>query len=228
MAMWKFAKIKNDSMNRFFKILPWLVIIIAVGAAYSFHSANKAKEVELTTLRSQAAEISELQKENVELRKLPSHSDEIVQLKKENADLLKLRNETRKSREEKKQLSSRVQSVVAKAKQADAAIQAHVVRATQQQAQLQVGGQNLLGSGQPQDSRVTQMNACINNLRQIDGAKQQWALENKKSAQALPAPDDIGPYIKNGVPKCPANGVYAINAVDADPTCSIPGHQLPQ
>jgi prepilin-type N-terminal cleavage/methylation domain-containing protein len=30
--------------------------------------------------------------------------------------------------------------------------------------------------------QTAQRNACISNLRQIDGAKEQWALENKKSA----------------------------------------------
>jgi len=29
---------------------------------------------------------------------------------------------------------------------------------------------------------TAQMNACINNLRMIDGAKQQWALTNAKAA----------------------------------------------
>jgi len=29
-----------------------------------------------------------------------------------------------------------------------------------------------------------QKNACINNLRQIDGSVQQWALENKQAASA--------------------------------------------
>ena len=28
---------------------------------------------------------------------------------------------------------------------------------------------------------TAQQNACINNLRQLDGGKQQWALENKQS-----------------------------------------------
>jgi prepilin-type N-terminal cleavage/methylation domain-containing protein len=38
---------------------------------------------------------------------------------------------------------------------------------------------------------TSQKNACINNLRQIDGSIQQWALENKKSATATVAFTDI-------------------------------------
>jgi len=40
-------------------------------------------------------------------------------------------------------------------------------------------------------------NACIENLRWIDSAKQQWALEDKKKDSAMPTPDDIRVYMKN-------------------------------
>ena len=38
---------------------------------------------------------------------------------------------------------------------------------------------------------TSQKNACINNLRQVDGAIQQWALENKKDAAATVKFTDI-------------------------------------
>jgi hypothetical protein len=70
-------------------------------------------------------------------------------------------------------------------------------------------------------------NRCIANLRQIDGAKQQWALENKRLSADIPAISDIKPFLKNNVlPTCPANGNYILHAVSADPTCSVPGHTL--
>src|SRR5262249_33342679 len=43
-------------------------------------------------------------------------------------------------------------------------------------------------------------NAIINNLRQIDGAKQQWALENHKSANDEPTMKDLVPYLRGGLP----------------------------
>src|ERR1700712_4952175 len=56
---------------------------------------------------------------------------------------------------------------------------------------------------------TSQQNACINNLRQIDGAKQQWALENKAAATASPVDTDIQPYLGRGgagtVPTCPSD-----------------------
>ena len=48
----------------------------------------------------------------------------------------------------------------------------------------------------------------------IDGAKQQWALENKKPASALPTAADIAPYMRsNTLPVCPAGGVYTLNPI---------------
>lgn len=76
---------------------------------------------------------------------------------------------------------------------------------------------------------TSQTNWCINNLRQIDTAKQQWALEDGKKPGDVPAAQDLKPYFKNGIfPTCPAGGTYTIGAVSNAPTCSIPGHKLPQ
>jgi competence protein ComGC len=76
---------------------------------------------------------------------------------------------------------------------------------------------------------TSQMNACINNLRMIEGAKNEWALENNKKPADTPTQADLAHYLKNGqFPKCPANGTYTIGPVDEPPTCSIPKHQLPK
>ena len=76
---------------------------------------------------------------------------------------------------------------------------------------------------------TAQMNACISNLRQIDGAKQQWALDNKKQTTDTPTAQDLDSYLHKSFTtlKCPAGGVYTINAVGQQPTCSISGHELP-
>ena len=75
-------------------------------------------------------------------------------------------------------------------------------------------------------------NACINNLRQMDGAKQQWALENKISiTNETPVTwKDIEPYIKIGASGrlwCPYGGRYTIGKISDPPTCSIKTHNLP-
>jgi prepilin-type N-terminal cleavage/methylation domain-containing protein len=79
----------------------------------------------------------------------------------------------------------------------------------------------------------SQKNACINNLRQVDGAVQQWALETKAAPNASVAFTDISAYLKNQV-VCPAGGStfsdsYTINGVTNKPTCQkdSTNHKLP-
>jgi hypothetical protein len=78
---------------------------------------------------------------------------------------------------------------------------------------------------------MSQINGCINNLRLIDSAKQQWALEHGKRATDVPAESDLAVFLRSTggqvLPKCPAGGDYKINAIGVKPTCSIPKHQLP-
>ena len=75
---------------------------------------------------------------------------------------------------------------------------------------------------------TSQKNACINNLRQIDGAKEQWALENKKSSGSTTDNTAVNTYIKGGAPACPGGGTYTYNVVDTNPACSLSasGHSL--
>ncbi len=74
---------------------------------------------------------------------------------------------------------------------------------------------------------TAQINHCINNLRQIDSAKQQWALEHQKKETDMPTQSDITSYLKNNQwPVCLAGGSYSINALREAPACSITGHQL--
>jgi len=70
-------------------------------------------------------------------------------------------------------------------------------------------------------------NVCINNLRQMDGAKEQWALQNNKPAYTLVSVQDITPYLhSNNLPACPLGGAYTLNAVGVAPSCTVPGHAL--
>jgi hypothetical protein len=77
---------------------------------------------------------------------------------------------------------------------------------------------------------TAQKNACINNLRLIDGAKQQWALENNQNEDAIPHPEDLNKFLPRSFDevKCPAGGTYSINRVADKPVCSIPEHHLPE
>lgn len=69
-------------------------------------------------------------------------------------------------------------------------------------------------------------NACINNLRQIDAAKEQWALSTGATTGAVDIAG-VAAYIRgNAIPQCPKGGMYKINILGKDPECSIPGHDL--
>jgi prepilin-type N-terminal cleavage/methylation domain-containing protein len=79
---------------------------------------------------------------------------------------------------------------------------------------------------------TSQKNACINNLRQIDGAMQQWALENNASASATVGSTEVTPYLGRGggqFPTCPSGGAYTVTDVATPPTCDAAGgeHVLP-
>jgi hypothetical protein len=68
-------------------------------------------------------------------------------------------------------------------------------------------------------------NACINNMRQIEAAKNEWALENGISNDVTVTENDITPYIQlnsnSSIPPCPSGGTYTIGKVRDLPTCSL-------
>lgn len=73
-----------------------------------------------------------------------------------------------------------------------------------------------------------QTQLCIENLSQIEAAKQQWGLETKKNTGDEPAVSDlVGPdkWIKS-YPECPSGGSYTYQPIGTDATCTISGHSL--
>jgi general secretion pathway protein G len=87
---------------------------------------------------------------------------------------------------------------------------------------------------------TSQTNACINNLRQIDAAIQQYAMENDLGSGASVSLTELSPYLGHwsggGVINgggavdsinCPAGGTYSVTTDSAKPTCNIAGHVLP-
>lgn len=78
--------------------------------------------------------------------------------------------------------------------------------------------------------KTSQTNACINNLRQIDGAKQQWALEAGKQSSDTPTTAELQPYLGRGdagtvagiyCPLVTAGDLagYTVDTVGAAPSC---------
>ena len=211
--------------------LPWLFVLLLLGGVVFLFSANRKQALEVAGLHAESTQAEALRAELEQLKTngSPAQAEQIAQLQKDKQELLKLRNEVRQLRDDKKQISQQAQTAQAQAQAAQSQI---LTLSTNLQAAQAASAQQALAAryGLPQGTVEQQsLNACINQLRQLDGAKQQWALENKKTANDTPNERDIAVYLKGGAfPKCPAGGVYAINTVALVPTCSIRGHALPQ
>ena len=79
---------------------------------------------------------------------------------------------------------------------------------------------------------TSQINSCISNLRQIDAAIQQWALDNNRGTGAAVTSVDITPYLGRGTGSllgviCPTDTSkrfdtsYSISTTDAKPLCQL-------
>jgi len=70
---------------------------------------------------------------------------------------------------------------------------------------------------------TSQLNAIINNLRLIESAKEQWALDTRQGSGAVPADSDVGPFLKLNVMPTPIVGeTYNINPVGELATATTP------
>ena len=204
-------------------ILPWILAVLALGGAYYYYQAHQSQSAELTKLQGELAEAGNLRAELAAAKKEQVSADEVAQLRKDRDDLLRLRNEVRQLRDDKQQLTRQAQTAQVAVQRAQAESQR-----VQEQAQAQTQQQAAL-LARAQDQGQGLINACINNLRQLDAAKQQWALEYNKREQDVPTGQDIAAYLRNAhSPPCPAGDQYTLHAVGASPTCSIAGHALPK
>ena len=77
---------------------------------------------------------------------------------------------------------------------------------------------------------TSQRNACINNLRQIDSAVQQWALESGAKDGDAVTEGNCAPYLGRGSSAtdfatakvlCPSKGTYSVSTVSVAPACSL-------
>ena len=65
--------------------------------------------------------------------------------------------------------------------------------------------------------------ACVANLKQIESAKEQWAMDNKAATNATPGATDLygtSAYLRT-TPSCPSGGTYTIGDMSTRPVCDI-------
>ena len=65
--------------------------------------------------------------------------------------------------------------------------------------------------------------ACQSNLKQIESAKEQWAMDTRAATTATPVTADLagpGKYMKSAA-NCPSSGTYTNGDMATNPSCSI-------
>ena len=190
-----------------------LCLIVLLAGEFFLFLANRQKEAALEQAR---AAKQDAQQARADLEQLQiADATEFSRLKAENQDLPRLRSQVAQLQATNKELSRQLDITLTAAQQQEGQLQ-----------QLQAENQQVFAAAASEAE--SERNACINNLRQIYIAKQQWALENNKTDAAIPTAQDLLPYFKDGIfPVCPSGGTYTIGAVGNAPTCSISGHVLP-
>lgn len=171
------------------------------------HDADKAREgleqIQASAAAMQGAEGDRLRRENQNLTQT----------------ITQLRNETNRLQKANQQLTRQLTTLGTAAQQQQERLQQWEAAGRQATAIVQ----------QSQSQAETDRLACIANLKRIEAAKLQWAIEYNKTELDIPTMQDLQPYFKDGlVPVCPSGGAYTLNSVGQLPTCSIPGHALPQ
>lgn len=73
--------------------------------------------------------------------------------------------------------------------------------------------------------------ACVNNLRLIDHAKQQYATADSTVTEStdcdtVPHKAAVESYLKGVPPTCPSGGTYTYGLVSTNPICSTGGQHL--
>jgi chromosome segregation ATPase len=190
----------------------WLLVVTFLASEVMLFSALRQKAGVQVSFQSEKQRAEQLETQLAELKSSNAEAQgaEVARLRAENQDLPRLRNQVTQLQASNQKLSQQ--------------LKATTTYAQQQQAQLKQ-----VEAAQQSAAEAGERNACINILREIDAAKQQWALEKNKPANAVPAAQDLLPYFKDGVfPACPSGGTYTLNAVGELPSCSVPGHELPQ
>jgi hypothetical protein len=84
----------------------------------------------------------------------------------------------------------------------------------------------LLFAGCERNGGIPADKDCIANLKQLETAKEQWAIENRKTTNDAPTMAEVTPFLRESR-SCRSGGVYTLGRVGEKPRCSIKGHELP-
>jgi RNA polymerase sigma factor (sigma-70 family) len=187
--------------------------------------ANSALRQKNEAMQQQLAQIASLQEQLARLAQDAGKAPDVTPFQQEaqKHELARLRNEVSMLRGQTNELAKARREIQALQQRTEA-----VATRDSQSASSAAISSDISGTMTNENLRV---NLCIGNLQQIDNAKQQWALENKKQVTDTPTMKDLIPYIGGGpglyMPVCPDGGDYTIGSVGEKATCSNPKHVLP-
>ncbi|MDB6063889.1 MAG: hypothetical protein JWR26_97 [Pedosphaera sp.] len=188
-------------------LYPWLLILFLAAGIGVLRLQMHEQDKLFASLREEKQELENLRQVNESLQRLDVSTNELLQLRAQNLTLPQLRREiTRRHDQELQPLT------------VSASVQATPEYHENQQLRLE---NDRLHNQQLQA-------ACVNNLQQIDAAKQQRVAENKLEDGVILMLNDLaGSFPGGAIPVCPAGGHYSINRVGSPPSCSINGHSIP-
>lgn len=144
-------------------------------------------QAESGALREQSAQVEQLRAENQQLAGLRADAEELDRLRKEVAELHRLRSEVARLRREKEH-EARLQAE-------NTRLNEHLKALMAREAQTQAA----LMNSSLKARETVQYNSIVNNLRFLEGAKEQWALENKRVIGDTVTETDLEPYLKDNV-----------------------------
>ncbi len=195
--------------------LIWIPILLIVaslswaGLSLSEHLKTTAEANQLSVL---GGDLSKIRQRNLDLKAGSGLQAEVDRLKKENEGFDEAKKENEKVMAEKAETDKRVSEL--------------------KKTQIEVRREKLASENQQLQQRTKEaqtaafagtQQACFQMMKQIQGAKEQWALENRKDATGLPTAENLAAYLKGFQFKCPGGGSHTINYVGQFPICSVHG-----
>jgi hypothetical protein len=208
----------------------WVCLALMLVAEAFLFRANRDKDAALTSLRDTQVQLHQVQDDLDALKNsnVGLQASEILRLRKQNEIIT---NRFAALEFSLAQLSVLNQSNAQHLATARLALQLQQEHLAELEAtnDLILAANGQLADTNAANVEVIARKTCLGNLRRIDDSKQEWASENNSPDDAVPVEKDLLPYLKDAVfPVCPSGGKYSINAVDELPTCSFPGHVLPE
>lgn len=210
-------------MSKFKIAIICAVALAALAVDFLQFQQIKALRQENEALKQHVAQIAPLQEQLKQAEVEKANAAATVAQETQSRDLVRLRGEVAMLRSKTNEL--------AKARQEIQALKQKVASEADARSAETEARQSDLATMQAQIKQKQNADACVNNLRLYDSAKQQWALENRKQSTDTPTLDDLRPYLGRGangeMPTCPDGGTYVMGTVGEKPTCSNAAHVLP-